>query len=75
MWEGGAWSTPDLEIPHPRLAERRFALEPMIDLDPDLVLPDGSRIADLVARTSTQQQPVEAVAERLLLPVDARAGL
>lgn len=75
VWEGGAWSTPDLEIPHPRLAERRFALEPMIDLDPDLMLPDGSRIADLVARISTHQQPVEAVADRLLVPVDARAGL
>lgn len=40
---------PDLVVPHPRLAERRFALEPLVELDPDLELPDGRRLADLVA--------------------------
>ena len=29
-------STPRLTIPHPRLAERRFVLEPMVELAPDL---------------------------------------
>ena len=27
---------PDLVVPHPRLAERRFALEPLAEVDPDL---------------------------------------
>ena len=40
---------PGLTIPHPRLAERRFALEPLAELDPELVLPDGRRIVDLLA--------------------------
>ncbi len=40
---------PGLVVPHPRLAERRFALEPLVELDPDLVLPDGRRAADLLA--------------------------
>jgi 2-amino-4-hydroxy-6-hydroxymethyldihydropteridine diphosphokinase len=39
---------PGLTVPHPRLAERRFVLEPLAELAPDLVLPDGRRIRDLV---------------------------
>jgi 2-amino-4-hydroxy-6-hydroxymethyldihydropteridine diphosphokinase len=39
---------PGLVVPHPRLAERRFVLEPLVELDPDLSLPDGRRLRDLL---------------------------
>jgi 2-amino-4-hydroxy-6-hydroxymethyldihydropteridine diphosphokinase len=41
---------PGLTVPHPRLHERRFALEPLAELDPDLDVPGRGRVADLLAR-------------------------
>jgi 2-amino-4-hydroxy-6-hydroxymethyldihydropteridine diphosphokinase len=35
-----------LTIPHPELTERRFVLAPLLELDPELALPDGTRLAD-----------------------------
>ena len=40
---------PGLTVPHPRLHERAFALEPLLDLDRDLVVPGRGRVADLLA--------------------------
>ena len=39
---------PGLVVPHPRLGERRFVLEPLHELDPKLTLPDGRRVSDLL---------------------------
>jgi 2-amino-4-hydroxy-6-hydroxymethyldihydropteridine diphosphokinase len=44
---------PGLAVPHPRLAERTFVLEPLDELDPGLVLPDGRPVRDLL-RSSLQ---------------------
>jgi 2-amino-4-hydroxy-6-hydroxymethyldihydropteridine diphosphokinase len=38
-----------LTIPHPRLHERAFVVMPLLDLDPDPVLPDGRRLLELPA--------------------------
>ncbi len=35
----------DLQLPHPRLAERAFVVEPLAELAPRLPLPDGSTAA------------------------------
>ena len=38
LWiEGVTVAEPDLEVPHPRMWERRFVLAPLRDLAPDLV--------------------------------------
>ena len=39
---------PGLSVPHPRLAERRFALEPLLELDPQLELPGRGPLAEIV---------------------------
>lgn len=38
---------PELVVPHPRLHERAFVLMPLLELEPDPVLPDGTRLVDV----------------------------
>ena len=48
VYGGETIDEPGLTVPHPRLAERRFVLEPLAELDPELALPDGRRILELL---------------------------
>lgn len=38
-----------LRLPHREVTTRRFVLVPLLELDPDLTLPDGTRLADALA--------------------------
>ena len=46
---------PDLTVPHPRMAERRFVLEPLVEAWPNAVLPDGTRVSGLLAAVADQK--------------------
>lgn len=40
---------PGLRVPHPRLHERAFALEPLAELDPELEIPGRGRVSELLS--------------------------
>lgn len=44
-----------LVLPHPDIAVRRFVLEPLLELDPGLELPDGTPLAPLLEGVAGQR--------------------
>lgn len=50
-------NTPDLILPHPRAHLRRFVLQPLSEIAPDLVLPgQGKTISSLLAELSSDEK-------------------
>jgi 2-amino-4-hydroxy-6-hydroxymethyldihydropteridine diphosphokinase len=47
LFDERAIDEPDLVVPHPRIRERAFVVLPMLELEPDPVLPDGTRLTEL----------------------------
>lgn len=45
----------DLTVPHARLEERRFVLEPLAELAPDMVLPSGRTVGQALFLVSDQR--------------------
>jgi 2-amino-4-hydroxy-6-hydroxymethyldihydropteridine diphosphokinase len=42
------YGSPRLTLPHTEVTTRRFVLVPLLELDPDLTLPTGERLADML---------------------------
>lgn len=57
LYDDRVIATRRLEVPHPRLAERAFALVPLIEVAPGASLPDGRSLVQLVAALA----PIEDV--------------
>jgi 2-amino-4-hydroxy-6-hydroxymethyldihydropteridine diphosphokinase len=53
---------PELVLPHPGLAARRFVLEPLLELDPTLTLPDGRRLAGALQALGEEQRVIRVAA-------------
>jgi 2-amino-4-hydroxy-6-hydroxymethyldihydropteridine diphosphokinase len=55
-----------LTLPHPRIAQRRFVLQPLADIRPDLVLPGQTRsVRELLDRLPAGDPPVRVSSETL----------
>lgn len=52
--------TASVEVPHPRYRQRRFVLEPLVEVWPDARDPDGTPVADML----------EAVSGQAVTPID-----
>jgi 2-amino-4-hydroxy-6-hydroxymethyldihydropteridine diphosphokinase len=49
-------ATPELTLPHPRVHLRRFVLEPLVEIAPDLVLPgQGRTVAELLRQLTSAE--------------------
>jgi 2-amino-4-hydroxy-6-hydroxymethyldihydropteridine diphosphokinase len=55
-----SYSSERLTLPHAEVTSRRFVLEPLLELDAELSLPDGTRLADRLPDVA--DQPVVRVA-------------
>jgi 2-amino-4-hydroxy-6-hydroxymethyldihydropteridine diphosphokinase len=50
---------PELQIPHPRMGQRRFVLVPLVEIAPDAADPSGSRYADWVDLAEGEVRAIE----------------
>jgi 2-amino-4-hydroxy-6-hydroxymethyldihydropteridine diphosphokinase len=51
-------STDRLTLPHREVTTRRFVLVPLLELDPELALPDGTGLAEALAALPDEEQRV-----------------
>ncbi len=51
LYDSQVINHPRLQVPHPYLTQRNFVLYPLAAIDPQLVLPCGTRLAALLAQT------------------------
>jgi len=54
LFGGREYRSDRLTLPHAEVTSRRFVLEPLLELDPGLALPDGTRLADRLAAVADQ---------------------
>ncbi len=55
-----------LSVPHPKVAERRFVLQPLFDIAPNSTLPGLGAVAELLAAAEAQRSDVRLLEDAFL---------
>ena len=59
LYDAVVMDTPSLSLPHPRIPERRFVLQPLSDIAPDTVVPNTGRTVKELLERCTDELLVE----------------
>lgn len=62
LYDDQTIATPDLQVPHPRMLERKFVLVPLVEIAPDLRHPSWPHTAKEVLAKSTDRSEVRKLA-------------
>jgi 2-amino-4-hydroxy-6-hydroxymethyldihydropteridine diphosphokinase len=68
LLDGVQYSSARLTLPHPEVTGRRFVLVPLLELDAELTLPDGTRLSDALAALGEEGQAVRRSGPALIEP-------
>jgi len=63
LYEQVQIDTPHLTLPHPRMHLRRFVLEPLFELEGDLVLPGGREVSFYLTQACDQAAALDEAAK------------
>ena len=55
LYEDERIVSPELTVPHPRMHQRRFVLEPLIEIEPEIIIPMKGRALDFLIECRDQQ--------------------
>jgi 2-amino-4-hydroxy-6-hydroxymethyldihydropteridine diphosphokinase len=66
LFGDSAYASERLTLPHPEVVSRRFVLVPLLELDPELTLPNGVRLAEALAALGDSGQEVRRVGDPLV---------
>ncbi len=55
MYDDVSYNSPELILPHPRMAERMFVLLPLLEIDSEISLPKIGKLKDQIANLSWQK--------------------
>ena len=61
IYDSVSMITPELTLPHPGIRQRVFVVKPLLDVAPDLMLPDGQPVRALLETGPLRALPIKRV--------------